>query len=57
MTFIYYTRVIKGKLYPKAARADRSWAYCVDIQRIDGKVVSKYQGIRQAPKDSDIEEK
>lgn len=57
MTLIYYTKTINGKLYPKAARADRSWAYCADTQRVDGKVVSKYVGIRQAPKASDIEEK
>ena len=57
MTLTYYTKRVNGKLYPKAARTDPSQAYCVDVSRVDGKVVSKYQGVRTVPKGEEIEEK
>ena len=57
MTLVYYKKVIKGKLYPRAAREGKNVAYVNDIYRSDGRVVSEYVGIRAVPKGMAIEER
>jgi len=41
---VYYTKQVKGRLYPKAARTG-PYAYANEVSRVRGKVVSKYVGI------------
>lgn len=50
MTHVYYAKIVRGKLYPKARREGKDVAYCNDVRREDGKVVNEYIGIVQVPK-------
>ena len=56
MTLIYYTQVKNGKTYPKQ-RGGKRLAFCNDVYRKNGKVYSKYLGIREAPEDVEIKER
>ncbi len=47
---VYYTKLIRGRIYPKAARNNGRYAYCQSVNRVDGKVMSKYLGIRKLPR-------
>ncbi len=47
---VFYTKQIKGKLFPKAARNNGRYAYCQSVNRVDGKVICKYLGIRKLPR-------
>jgi len=51
---VRYTKLIKGKLYPKAAR-DGSYAFAQEVSRVRGKVVTKYVGIVRVQKDAAVE--
>ncbi|MDV3278537.1 MAG: hypothetical protein LYZ69_08785 [Nitrososphaerales archaeon] len=53
---VYYTKLMKGKLYPKATRTS-SFAYANEVNRERGRVVSKYIGIMKVPEGSDVVEK
>jgi len=53
---ILYRKVIKGRLYPKAARAG-PYAYAQEVTRVNGKVVTKYVGIVRVPERKDVVEK
>ena len=57
MALVFYLKRINGKLYPKAAREGKPVAYCNEVFRKLGKLVSKYIGIRAVPKGAEIEEK
>ena len=57
MALVFYLKRINGKLYPKAAREGKPVAYCNEVFRKHGKLVSKYIGIRAVPKGAEIEEK
>ena len=57
MTLTYYIKRVNGRLYPKERRTNPKAAYCVDVSRVDGKVVSKYLGIKEAPKGAETEVK
>ena len=57
MTLTYYVKRVNGKLYPKEHRTNPKAAYCVDVSRVDGKVVSKYLGVREAPGGTKVEER
>ena len=46
MTLTYYVKRVNGMLYPKERRTNPKAAYCVDVSRVNGKVVSKYLGVR-----------
>jgi len=48
---VFYKKLIKGKLYPKAAR-DGPYAFAQDVSRVRGKVVTKYLGIVKVPEDA-----
>lgn len=56
MTLVYYTQVKNGKTYPKQ-RGGKRLAFVNDVYRKNGKVYSKYLGIRAAPEDAEIEVK
>ncbi len=43
---VYYTKQIKSRLYPKAARTG-PYAFAEEVYRVDGRVVTKYIGIRR----------
>ena len=45
---VYYTKLLKGKLYPKAARTS-PYAHAQEVTRVNGKVVAKYIGIVRLP--------
>lgn len=45
---ILYRKVIKGRLYPKAARTG-PYAYAQEVVRVNGKVVARYLGIARLP--------
>ena len=53
---VYYTKQVRGRLYPKAARTG-PYAYANEVSRVRGKVVSKYVGIVKIPEDTDVVEK
>ena len=56
---VYYTKQVKGRLYPKAARTG-PYAYANEVSRVRGKVVSKYVGIVKIPEgteDTNVVEK
>lgn len=57
MTWVYYTKSISGKIYPKARREGENVAYVNDIYRSGGRVVSEYVGIKAVPKGVAIEER
>jgi len=50
---ILYRKVIKGRLYPKAARTG-PYAYAQEVTRVNGKVVTKYIGIVKIPEGQDV---
>ncbi len=52
---VYYTKQIKGRLYPKAARFG-SYAFAQEVSRVRGKVVTRYVGIVKVPKDAAVVE-
>jgi len=41
---VFYRKLIKGKLYPKAARTG-PYAFAQEVKRVNGKVVTRYIGI------------
>jgi hypothetical protein len=43
---VLYTKWIKGKLYPKAARTG-PFAFAQEVSRVNGRVVTRYLGIVQ----------
>ena len=56
---VYYTKQVRGRLYPKAARTG-PYAYANEVSRVRGKVVSKYVGIVRIPEgteDTNVVEK
>lgn len=55
MTHVFYTKLIGGKLYPRARRDGEDVAYVNDIHREGGRVVSVYVGIRRVPRRSTVE--
>ena len=50
---IFYTKLIKGKLYPRAART-APYAFAQEVSRVRGKVVTTYIGIMKVRKDSAV---
>ncbi|MDV3243969.1 MAG: hypothetical protein LYZ66_02190 [Nitrososphaerales archaeon] len=50
---VLYTKRIKGKLYPKAARTG-SYAFAEGVSRVHGKIVSSYVGIGRVPEAADV---
>ena len=57
MTLTYYVKRVNGMLYPKERRTNPKAAYCVDVSRVNGKVVSKYLGVREVPEGTKVEER
>ena len=53
MTLVYYTQVKNGKTYPKQ-RGGKRLAFVNDVYRKDGKVYSKYLGIREVPEGTEM---
>jgi len=53
---VFYTKLSKGKLYPKAARTG-PYAFAQEVSRVRLKVVTKYVGIVKVPKDAVVIEK
>lgn len=51
---VFYRKLIKGKLYPKAARTG-PYAFAQEVSRVRGKVVTKYVGIVRVPENAVIE--
>ena len=41
---VFYRKLIKGKLYPKAARTG-PYAFAQEVRRVNGRVVTRYIGI------------
>jgi len=41
---VFYRKLIRGKLYPKAARTG-PYAFAQEVKRVNGKVVTRYIGI------------
>ena len=56
MTLVYYTQVKNGKTYPKQ-KGEKKLVFVNDVYRKDGRVHTKYVGIREAPEDAEIEER
>lgn len=52
---VFYTKLINGRLYPKAARAG-PFAYANEVSGVQGKVVSKYVGIAKVPDNTNVVE-
>jgi hypothetical protein len=50
---VFYTKRIGGRLYPRAARTG-PYAFAEEVSRVNGKVVSKYLGIRRLPDAPDV---
>lgn len=50
---VFYTKQIKGKLYPKAARTG-PYAFAQEVSRVHGKVVTRYIGIVRVSKDAPV---
>lgn len=53
---VFYRKQIKGRLYPKAARAG-PYAYAQEVSRAGGKVVTRYAGVVRVPEGTDVVEK
>jgi hypothetical protein len=45
---VLYRKWTKGRLYPKAARTG-PYAFAQEVNRVDGRVVTRYIGIVQVP--------
>ena len=41
---VFYRKLIKGKLYPKAARTG-PYVFAQEVKRVNGRVVTRYIGI------------
>jgi len=52
---VFYRKLIKGRLYPKAARTG-PYAFANEVSRVRGKVVSKYIGIVKVPDSASVTE-
>lgn len=52
---VFYTKLIKGKLYPRAARTC-PYAFAQEVSRVRGKVVTRYIGIMRVSKDAPVTE-
>ncbi|MDG6902359.1 MAG: hypothetical protein JRM80_10450 [Nitrososphaerota archaeon] len=52
---VYYTKLVNGKLYPKAAKIG-PYAYANEVSREHGKAVSRYIGIVKVSDDASVEE-
>ncbi len=52
---VLYTKWIKGKLYPKAARTG-PYAFAEEVNRVNGRVVTRYLGIVEVPDRVDVVE-
>ena len=50
---VFYTKRIGGRLYPRAARTG-AYAFAEEVSRVNGKVVSRYLGIRRPPDAPDV---
>ncbi len=50
---ILYRKWIRGRLYPKAARTG-PFAFAQEVNRVDGRVVTRYIGIVQVPQKADV---
>ncbi|MDV3243902.1 MAG: hypothetical protein LYZ66_01855 [Nitrososphaerales archaeon] len=48
---VFYTKRIKGRLYPKAARTG-PYAFAQEVSRVRGEVVTRYIGIMRVSKDA-----
>ena len=53
---VFYKKRINGQVYPKAARTG-PYAYAQKVERINGKVVTRYIGIARVPERHDVIEK
>ncbi len=53
---VHYTKHVKGRLYPKAARTG-PYAFAQEVSRVDGRVISRYMGIRMLSERADVIEK
>ncbi|MDV3278243.1 MAG: hypothetical protein LYZ69_07240 [Nitrososphaerales archaeon] len=52
---VFYMKLIKGKLYPRAARTG-PYAFAQEVSRVHGKVVTRYIGIAKLPKNAAVTE-
>jgi hypothetical protein len=52
---VLYRKWIKGRLYPKAARTG-PFAFAQEVNRVDGRVVTRYIGIVEVPDRMDVVE-
>jgi len=50
---VFYKKLIRGKLYPKAARTG-PYAFAQEVSRVDGRVVTRYLGIMQVVPERDV---
>jgi hypothetical protein len=50
---VFYTKRIGGRLYPRAARTG-PYAFAEEVSRVDGRIVSRYLGIRKLPHAPDV---
>lgn len=53
---VFYRRMIKGRLYPRAARTG-PYAYAQEVTRVGGRVVTKYVGIAKVSEGQDRTER
>ena len=52
---VFYRKQIRGRIYPKAARTGPC-AFAQEVNRVDGRVVTRYIGIVQLPEKADVVE-
>jgi hypothetical protein len=52
---VFYKKWIRGRLYPKAARTG-PFAFAQEVNRVDGRVVTRYLGIVEVPDRVDVVE-
>ena len=52
---VLYRKWIRGRLYPKAARTG-PFAFAQEVNRVDGRVVTRYLGIVEVPDRVDVAE-
>ena len=57
MTHVFYTKTVNGRTYPKQRIPGKRLVFANDVYRKEGKVVSRYVGIVEAPKDAEVEER
>ena len=52
---VFYTKTINGRRYPKAARTG-PFAFAQEVNRVNGRVVTRYLGIVQVEERTDVVE-